>query len=354
MNDISAIRQAVAAWHGRLLAHPVTQDSLAHGPQNGANPEAVSFAAAELAAVLEEYQLPDGLIDDLLSVCDTFTMLCGVTPNDVPDAHRTASFRSAPSHTTHRTTTATATTNGALTGDPDAGSGSSSALAPQHGLHAGHDRAASPSSAAAAAAPAKLHPAKLRLLRAAAGGLPVHTTSIGRRASASYCVYESMGGWETLSAAVESLYNRMRADPRCEGLFEEVNEQQLKTHMLEFLSCALGGKARFASSTLLSSQRDQLRSHGFGAGQFDVLLQHMKAVLDELGVQHEIAASAIALLRCHKHVFEKQAPEVEAGETEEQGAEVAVAAAAAGAVEVEEEAKGQQQLDEDAAGLAAC
>ncbi len=45
---------------------------------------------------------------------------------------------------------------------------------------------------------------------------------------------------------------------------------------LEFLSCALGGKARFASSTLLTSQRDQLRSHGFGVGQFDVLMQHMK------------------------------------------------------------------------------
>ncbi len=45
---------------------------------------------------------------------------------------------------------------------------------------------------------------------------------------------------------------------------------------LEFLTCALGGKARFASSTLLTSQRDQLRQHGFGVGQFDILLQHMK------------------------------------------------------------------------------
>lgn len=34
---------------------------------------------------------------------------------------------------------------------------------------------------------ASLNPAKLKLLKAATG-LPVHTTSIGRRASASYCV----------------------------------------------------------------------------------------------------------------------------------------------------------------------
>ncbi len=34
---------------------------------------------------------------------------------------------------------------------------------------------------------APLNPAKLKLLKAATG-LPVHTTSIGRRASASYCV----------------------------------------------------------------------------------------------------------------------------------------------------------------------
>lgn len=52
------------------------------------------------------------------------------------------------------------------------------------------------------------------------------------------CRYESMGGWETLSAAVESLYNRMRGDGRCASLFSEGNEQQLKTHMV---SGSVGG-----------------------------------------------------------------------------------------------------------------
>ncbi|KAG2423771.1 hypothetical protein HXX76_015047 [Chlamydomonas incerta] len=212
---------------------------------------AVSAATDSLIASLEDKQLPDGLIDDILSVVDVFTALCGLSGPSPSDSF---------------------------------GAG-------------GSTRSGAP-----------LNPAKLKLLKAATG-LPVHTTSIGRRASASYCVYESMGGWETLSAAVESLYNRMRADSRCASLFSEGNEQQLKTHMLEFLTCALGGKARFASSTLLTSQRDQLRQHGFGVGQFDILLQHMKAVLDEIGVQQETAASAIALLRCHKYLFERRQSE---------------------------------------------
>ncbi|KXZ45467.1 hypothetical protein GPECTOR_54g208 [Gonium pectorale] len=120
---------------------------------------------------------------------------------------------------------------------------------------------------------------------------------LGKNGCATSKWYESMGGWETLSAAVLELYTRMRDDPRCASLFAEANEQSLKTHMLEFLTCALGGKARFASSTLLTNQRDQLRSHGFGA------------VLEELGLHQEVAASAIALLRCHKYLFEKRASE---------------------------------------------
>ncbi|GLC42366.1 hypothetical protein PLESTB_000654700 [Pleodorina starrii] len=103
----------------------------------------------------------------------------------------------------------------------------------------------------------------------------------------------------------------MRNDQRCTTLFAEANEQSLKTNMLEFLTCALGGKARFASSTLLASQRDQLRNHGFGVGQFDVLLQHMKSVLDDIGIHQETAASAIALLRCHKYLFERRVSEEE-------------------------------------------
>ncbi|KAG2500319.1 hypothetical protein HYH03_001895 [Edaphochlamys debaryana] len=272
-DDLGAIRQAVTAWHEKLLAHPATSGCLAnderHSKGDSVVAERVTVAADALVACLEDQRLPDGLIDDLLAVVDTFCTLCGLTPphDSGPSGSRGGS-----------------------------------------GAGGERDRAV-------------LNPAKLKLLKAATG-LPVHTTSIGRRASASYCVYESMGGWETLSAAVESLYNRMRNDSRCASLFGEGNEQQLKTNMLEFLTCALGGKARFASSTLLTSQRDQLRSHGFGVGQFDILLQHMKAVLEEIGVQQETAGSAIALLRCHKYLFEKRSSETaEDGSAEDGEAE---------------------------------
>ncbi|GLI70833.1 hypothetical protein VaNZ11_015846 [Volvox africanus] len=252
-DDINAIRQAVNSWHEKMLSLPSTQGAFLDGPRLAPPPEernaAIALAAEHLAACLKSKNLTNGLVNDLLSVCEAFTALCGVTfPTSLPGS-----------------------------GGPRIGS-------------------------------TPLNPAKLKLLKAATG-LPVHTTSIGRRASASYCVYESIGGWETLSAAVESLYNRMRNDQRCETMFAEANEQSLKTHTLEFLTCALGGKARFASSTLLTSQRDQLRNHGFGAVQFDALLQHMKAVLDELGIHQETAASAISLLCCHKYLFEKRASE---------------------------------------------
>ncbi|EFJ47732.1 hypothetical protein VOLCADRAFT_120939 [Volvox carteri f. nagariensis] len=270
-DDVNTIHQAVTDWHEKLLSLPAMHGVLLHGPRQAPPPEergaAVALAAQHLATCLEDKNLPDGLINDLLSVCETFTALCGVSlPNNSLGA------LSSPAH-------------GALW----VGWGSNRPL----------------------------KAAKVKLLKAATG-LPVHTTSIGRRASASYCVYESMGGWETLSAAVESLYNRMRNDQRCEVMFADANEQNLKTHTLEFLTCALGGKARFASSTLLTSQRDQLRNHGFGAGQFDALLQHMKAVMDELGIHPEVAASAIALLRCHKYMFEKRPSDDGEEEAEEE------------------------------------
>ncbi|KAG2452037.1 hypothetical protein HYH02_003075 [Chlamydomonas schloesseri] len=294
-DEAGALRQAVNSWHESLLSNPATQTLLSHAhAENGSastgagapsasdRSAAVSVATEALVASLEDKQLPDGLIDDILSVVDVFTALCGLAGPSPSDSF---------------------------------GAGASSG------------RSGTP-----------LNPAKLKLLKAATG-LPVHTTSIGRRASASYCVYESMGGWETLSAAVESLYNRMRNDGRCASLFGEGNEQQLKTHMLEFLTCALGGKARFASSTLLTSQRDQLRQHGFGVGQFDIMLQHMKAVLDEIGVQQETAASAIALLRCHKYLFERRQSESDHSDLPTGPvASPAGGGVAAAAVEAEEEA----------------
>lgn len=255
----SVIRGALHKWHGLLNQDPVTRQALAHaGPTQQSSHErppiahSVQAAATHLASSLEDLGLQDGLIDDILSIVTTITGMCGVELT--VDHHGSE-----------------------LYGQPGTGSSSTSS--------------------------SPLNPAKAKLFKDGTG-LPVHKTSIGRRASASYCVYESIGGWETLSAAVESLYNRMQSDQRCASLFQDANEKSLKALTLEFLTCSLGGKDRFASSTMLQNQRDQLRRHGFGTGQFDAMLQHLKAVLEDLSVQQEVAASAVALLRCNRFLFE--------------------------------------------------
>lgn len=285
----SVIRTALANWHGLLQQDPVTRTVLLGASAPHERPpisDSVQAAATYLAQSLEDAGLHDALIDDVLSIVTTITGLCGVTLTVESSGSELYPDGQGPS----------------VGAGPGPGSGSAS-----HDNHYNNGGGASSGSSSN-----NSNLAKMKLFKDGTG-LPVHKTSIGRRASASYCVYESMGGWETLSAAVESLYNRMQDDHRCASLFAGANEKQLKALTLEFLTCALGGKDRFASSIMLQNQRDQLRRHGFGAGQFDVMLQHLKAVLEELSVQVEVARSAVALLRCNRCLFERSPSEEDAG-----------------------------------------
>mmetsp|Transcript_29879 Transcript_29879/g.66088 ORF Transcript_29879/g.66088 Transcript_29879/m.66088 type:complete len:305 (-) Transcript_29879:1379-2293(-) len=138
-------------------------------------------------------------------------------------------------------------------------------------------------------------------------GIPVNKTALGRRASASYKLYERLGGWETLSAAVDGVYNRLVTDPRVEWL-QPPNEQELKAHMLEFLTASCGGERKRCESPRLwlSHQATVLRL-GLPANYFDVMVEHLKATLEELNLPKEDVDSAITTLRTTRVHYEAAA-----------------------------------------------
>lgn len=135
-------------------------------------------------------------------------------------------------------------------------------------------------------------------------GLSIRSTALGRRASASYRVFDRMGGWEILSACVDGVYMRVIRDPRI-GMVQLEAEQTLKTTLLEFLSAAFSGiHGRAASCCQWKKLQETVLALGLEPSYFDFLIEHFQITLDELGVPHEEAEAAITALKTSKPLMD--------------------------------------------------
>lgn len=55
-------------------------------------------------------------------------------------------------------------------------------------------------------------------------------------------IYDSIGGAESVRAAVEQFYTRVLADPALGHFFAGVDIDRLKSHQRSFIAAALGGR----------------------------------------------------------------------------------------------------------------
>lgn len=124
-----------------------------------------------------------------------------------------------------------------------------------------------------------------------------------RNPSSGFTVYDKLGGWETLVAAVQGLYDKVFGDERMNYLFVGVKENVLKQHMLGFMTAALSGKVRFHPKYLWKVHKDLILKKGANTTHFDLMVHHFKGTLDELGVDKELTANAISIMKRERHWF---------------------------------------------------
>jgi hemoglobin len=93
-------------------------------------------------------------------------------------------------------------------------------------------------------------------------------------------IYDEIGGAPAVTAAVDLFYDKVTGDPRLSGYFTGVDLPRLKGHQRAFIAAALG-------ATPPCRGRDMGTAHtglGITDGEFDAVVGHLVATLEQLGV----------------------------------------------------------------------
>ena len=93
-------------------------------------------------------------------------------------------------------------------------------------------------------------------------------------------LYDRLGGGDAINALTESWVARVAGDDRANGKFARTDIARLKKEVIDQLCEATGGPCTYTGR----SMRETHDGMKVTAGEFDVVMQHLRAALDELKV----------------------------------------------------------------------
>lgn len=106
-------------------------------------------------------------------------------------------------------------------------------------------------------------------------------------------LYQKLGGKAAIDAAVELFYVKVLGDKRVNHFFEDISMAKQKRKQKEFLSAALGGPIPYVGKDLRRAHEDLA---GLNDSHFDAIAEHLQATLQELKVDPQIIAQAMAVV----------------------------------------------------------
>jgi hemoglobin len=102
-------------------------------------------------------------------------------------------------------------------------------------------------------------------------------------------IFAEIGGAPAVSAAVDSFYERVLADPELSVWFDGIQLSKLKEHQRAFLAVGLGGPELYEGRSMRTAHRGQrITDEAYTAA-----LDHLAAALTDLGVQESITVQVI-------------------------------------------------------------
>src|SRR5215467_13541710 len=108
-------------------------------------------------------------------------------------------------------------------------------------------------------------------------------------------LFDLVGGNHTVSAAVESFYDKVLADDSLRPFFKRTDMAHLRARQSMFISMLLGGQVVYTGKEIHEAHT-RARSHGLNDRHFDLFLTHFREALEEVGVNAEEAGKVIGLL----------------------------------------------------------
>ena len=106
-------------------------------------------------------------------------------------------------------------------------------------------------------------------------------------------LYDRLGGGGAITALTESWVARVGGDDRANGKFVRTDIERLKKEVVDQLCEATGGPCTYTGRSMLETHAGMLVT----AGEFDVVMRHLGAALDELNVPQTEQDELVGLLR---------------------------------------------------------
>ncbi len=105
-------------------------------------------------------------------------------------------------------------------------------------------------------------------------------------------LYDRLGGQDAINAVTESWVARVGGDARANGKFVRTDIPRLKKEVADQLCEATGGPCTYTGRSMAETHRGMQTT----AGEFDVVMQHLDATLDEFNVPKADQDELVALI----------------------------------------------------------
>ena len=112
-------------------------------------------------------------------------------------------------------------------------------------------------------------------------------------------LYETIGGRQTIQAAIGSFYRRVLEDDTLRPFFDSTDMAHLRAGQSMFVSMLLGGRVVYTGKEIAAAH-EGARAKGLTQQHFDRFMKHFREALDEVGVKPENAEKVIKLLEAKR------------------------------------------------------
>jgi hemoglobin len=119
-------------------------------------------------------------------------------------------------------------------------------------------------------------------------------------------LYDRLGGVDAIEAVVESWVARVGGDDRANGKFVRTDLPRLKKECVDQVCEATGGPCTYTGRSMQETHDGMAVT----AGEFDVVMQHLGATLDEFNVPKTDQDELVALIMpMRDDIVEVESPE---------------------------------------------
>jgi hemoglobin len=119
-------------------------------------------------------------------------------------------------------------------------------------------------------------------------------------------LYDRLGGSDAINAVTESWVARVGGDDRANGKFVRTDIDRLKKEVVDQLCEAAGGPCTYTGRSMLETHKGMKVT----AGEYEVVMQHLGATLDEFNVPKTEQDELVGLLTpMRDDIVEVESPE---------------------------------------------